>query len=128
MHIPFADTDHESKIGLDHLLASLLIACHDPFTQLLFLFEIQQGRPADFAKIALEGIESFRTSTVFLLTGRAAVCFVWFAGVIVVMILDVSARFTQIFVLVALTCHPTSRLKSARLVPDAKILTPSCRL
>src|SRR6185437_8792361 len=70
MDVALADADDEAQIGLDHLLASLLVSGHDPFAQLLFLLEGQQGRAADLAEIALEGIQTVRSAAGFLVVGN----------------------------------------------------------
>jgi hypothetical protein len=62
MNIAFADTDHETEIGLDHLLAGLLVAGHHSFAKLLFLFKGQQRGPPDFPEITLQGIQPFRAA------------------------------------------------------------------
>ena len=44
------------------LLSSLFITGHDPLTQLLFLFEGQQGRSADLPQVTLQSIKTFRST------------------------------------------------------------------
>ena len=56
MHIPLADTDHQTEIRFDHLLARLLVARHDTLAELLLLLKRQQGRVTNLALITLEGI------------------------------------------------------------------------
>jgi hypothetical protein len=56
VHVPFPNTDDQPEIRFNHLLPSLLIAGHDPFTELLFLFEVQQGGSADLPQVALQSI------------------------------------------------------------------------
>ncbi len=46
-------------VGLERgPLARPLIAGHHQFSELLLLFEGQEGRAADFAQVALQGIEA----------------------------------------------------------------------
>ena len=95
MHIPLTDTDHQTEIRFNHLLAGLLVPRHDPLAQLLFLFKRQQRRATDFAQVTLEGIQSFGAATRFFLVDGRLVHSRRRGGALVVMVDDVSARFAQ---------------------------------
>ena len=95
MHIPLTDTDDQTEIRLDHLLARLFVPRHDPLAQLLLLLKCQQGRVTDLAQVALEGIQSFGAATRFFLVNGRLVHSRRRGGALVVMVDDVSARFAQ---------------------------------
>jgi hypothetical protein len=96
MHISLTDTDHQTEIRFDHLLARLLVPRHDPLAQLLLLLKRQQGRVTDLAQVALEGIQSFGAATRLFLADERLVHTRRRDAALVVMVDDVSARFAQI--------------------------------
>jgi len=92
MNVALADADDETQIGLDHLLASLLVSGHDPFAQLLFLLEGQECRAADLAEIAFKGIQTFRSAAGFVVVGSL----IEFGGILLIMVREVPPGFTLV--------------------------------